>query len=459
MRSLKFPSAYTVLFILIAAVALATWLVPAGQYQRQFDEALGRDIPIANTYQQVDPNPQGLVEIFLAPVQGFEGAVDVSLFVLLIGGFLGVVSKTGAINAGIGRTMKALKGHEIWMIPILMALFAAGGTIYGMAEETIPFYVILIPVMMAAGYDSITAVAIILIGAGIGTLGSTVNPFATVIASDAAGVAFTQGLTGRLLILGLGWLASVGYVMWYAARIKADAKRSLVADQADADRRHFLKGADPEAPVTFTAKHKLILLIFAGAFATMIWGVSSAGWWMEEMGALFIFSALLVGLVDRMNEQEFTTTFVDGARELLGVALVIGIARGIVWIMNQGMITDTVLFWSANALQGLSEIAFINVIYWLQVGLSFLVPSSSGLAVLTMPIMAPLADFSGVGRELVVTAYQSASGLVNFITPTSGVVMGALAIGRISYARWLRFIWPLLLLLTGVITAVLSLSA
>ena len=194
-QGFKFPTAYTILFALIAVVAAATWVVPAGQYDRVKNEQLDKDVPVPGTYKTVDPTPQGLRAVLIAPIAGFynpdsnqAAAIDVALFVLIIGGFLGVVTKTGAIDAGIGGAMSSLKGREKWMIPILMALFAAGGTIYGMAEESLAFYALIIPVMIAAGYDALTAVAIIMLGAGVGTLGSTINPFATVIASNAAGV-------------------------------------------------------------------------------------------------------------------------------------------------------------------------------------------------------------------------------------------------------------------------------
>ncbi|MFZ2100008.1 MAG: YfcC family protein, partial [Oricola sp.] len=408
-RKLKFPTAYTILFLLIIVVAAATWIIPAGSYEREMSEALGREVPVPGTYHEVEPSPQGPWDVLIAPIAGFydpdsyeASAIDVALFVLVIGGFLGVVTKTGAIDAGIGGAMTALKGHEKWMIPILMALFAAGGTIYGMAEESLAFYALIIPVMIAAGYDSATAVAIIMLGAGIGTLGSTINPFATVIASNAAGVPFTNGIILRFVILFLGWLTCVAYVMRYAARVKADPGRSIVADRLAEHRAHFLKGREEAGTPPLTGMRKSVLLLFALSFAVMIYGVAVAGWWMAEMSALFLAAALIVGIITRMGEEEFTTTFVNGARDLLGVALVIGIARGIVVIMDNGMITDTILNWSELAVSGLGDIAFINSMFGVQLMLSFFVPSSSGLAVLTMPIMAPLADFSGVERDLVV---------------------------------------------------------
>ena len=463
----SFPTAFTILFGLILFVAALTWLIPAGEYDRVKNEALGKDVPVPGTYQSVDSNPQRLLKsVLMAPINGMYDpdkgearAIDVALFVLMIGGFLGVVTRTGAIDAGIGGAMKALKGREIWMIPLMMALFAAGGTSYGMAEESLAFYALIIPVMIAAGYDSLTAVAMIMLGAGIGTLGSTVNPFATVIASQAAGIPFTDGIVLRVAILVLGWLACVIYVMRYAARVKANPATSVVADMREENRQHFLKGGEGLAEVEFTGTRKLILTIFAITFAVMIWGVSSAGWWMGQMSALFLGSAILIGLIGRLGEKDLVDTFVNGARDLLGVALIIGVARGVVVIMDQGKITDTVLFWAEQAVADLSSVVFINVMFWIQVLLSFFVPSSSGLAVLSMPIMAPLAEFAGSSRHLIVTAYQSANGLVNLINPTFAVVMGGLAIGRVGYDRWLKFMWPLLLILVILISVVLSVGA
>lgn len=461
----KFPSAYTILFALIALVALMTWIVPAGQYERVMNEDLGKAVPVTGTYQPVESNPQGVVDVLLAPIDGFydhnsyeAAAIDVSLFILVIGGFLGLVTKTGAIDAGIERVTARLRGREELMIPILMALFAAGGTIYGMAEESLPFYTLLVPVMMAARFDPLVAAATVLLGAGIGTLGSTINPFATVIAANAAGIPFTDGILLRVAILAIGWLICVWYVMRYAKMVRADQSKSIVYDKYEENKAHFL-GNQSEEMLEFTTTRKVILAIFAASFGIMIYGVAVAGWWMAEISGMFLASTIIIGLIARMSEEEFTASFIDGARDLLGVALIIGIARGIVVIMDRGMITDTILNAAEHAVTGLSSVIFINVMYWLEILLSFLVPSSSGLAVLTMPIMAPLADFAGVGRDLVVTAYQSASGIVNLMTPTSAVVMGGLAIARVPYVRWVKWVAPLLGILSILLMAMLSVGA
>jgi uncharacterized ion transporter superfamily protein YfcC len=463
----RFPTAYTILFLLIIFVAALTWIVPAGQYDREMNEEIGREVAVPGTYATVEANPQGPVDVLMAPIAGFydpdsyaANAIDVALFVLLLGGFLGVVNATGTIDTGMRSAMRSMEGREIWMIPILMTLFAVGGTTYGMAEETLAFYAILLPVVLRAGYDAVTGVAIILIGAGIGVLGSTINPFATIIASDAAQIPFTEGIILRFVILIGGLAICVAYVMRYAARVKAEPERSVVRRQWKAHERHFLKGdGGKEADDTLSGTQKVILVVFAATFVAMIWGVSSQGWWMARMGALFLGAAIVIGLIGRLGEKRLTGAFLDGARDLLGVALIIGLARGIVVVMENGRIADTILHASEQTLGGLSNVAFISSMFGIEVGMSFFVPSSSGLAVLSMPILAPLADFAGVGRDLVVTAYQSANGLVNLINPTFAVVIGGLAIGRVPYDRWIVFIWPLLLILTVFIMGSLAASA
>lgn len=465
MRRFKFPSAYTILFILIALVAALSWIVPAGHYQMVMNETLGKEVPVAGTYAHVAAQPQGIVSVIMAPISGLydpdtgqAGAIDVALFVLIIGGFLGIVNKTGAIDAGIERVTQKLSGREEWMIPILMGLFAAGGTIYGMAEESLPFYTLLVPVMMAARFDPLVAASTVLLGAGIGTLGSTINPFATVIAANAAGIPFTTGIWLRVALLVAGWLICVAWVMRYTRQVRQDPSKSVVADKQDENIAHFL-GGKRQQDLAFTGTRKLILVIFALAFAVMIYGVAVLGWWMGQISGVFLAAAIITGLLARMSEEELTSTFIDGARDLLGVALIIGIARGIVVVMDKGMITHTILHSAEGLVGGLSSMVFINVMYWLEVVLSFLVPSSSGLAVLTMPIMAPLADFARVDRDLVVTTYQAASGIVNLVTPTSAVVMGGLAIARVPYVRYLKWVAPLLLMLTVLICLILSLGA
>ena len=383
---------------------------------------------------------------------------------LVIGGFLGVTMKTGSIQGGIARIVARLKGRERWLIGILMAVFALGGTTFGMNEESLAFYALVVTVMIAAGFDSLTGAALIMLGCGIGVLGSTVNPFATGIASNFAGVSIDQGLVGRLVILIIGTVIGIVFVTRYADRVKRDPTTSLVYSMKADNEAYFHGATDDEGQqVALTGSQKAVLLLFFLAFGVMIYGVipwedlgiglPTLWWWFPEMTASFLFFTILIGVAARMSETSFTATFVDGARDLLGVALIIGIARGITVIMTNGMITDTVLNAAEQAVSGLGGVAFINLMFLLFLPLSFLIPSSSGLATVAMPIMAPLASFANVPPQLVVTAYQSGSGLVNLVTPTSAVVMGGLAIARVSYGTWLKFVWPMLVIL-GVLCAV-----
>jgi uncharacterized ion transporter superfamily protein YfcC len=480
-RKFTFPTAFTILFILLILIAIATWIIPAGAYD--VDEA---GSPIPGTYHSVPSNPQKLlISALMGPINGMYGiedetgnvnvwnsgelfgAIDVALFVLIIGGFLGVTMKTGAINAGIAWVVARLKGKEKWMFPVLMTIFAIGGTSYGMAEETLAFYALIITVMLAAGYDGLAAAALILLGAGIGVIGSTVNPFATGIASGFAGVTISDGLIGRIFILVIGTVLGILFVMRYAEKVKKDPAKSLIYSAKAENEQQFLSAeTSGEDFGKFTGRHKVILALFFMAFVVMVYGVipwedlgipiPTWWWWFPEMAACFLLFGIVIGIVGRLKEQVLVDTFVDGARDMLGVALIIGVARGITVVMNNGLITDTVLYWAEQAVSGLGGVGFILVTYLLYLPLSFLIPSSSGLATVSMPIMAPLSQFAGVPGYLVVTAYQTANGLVNLVTPTSAVVMGGLAIARVGYGTWWRFVWPLLLLLAVLSMLVLA---
>jgi uncharacterized ion transporter superfamily protein YfcC len=476
------PSAYTILFGLIVVAAIATWVIPAGAYDLNADGE-----PLPGTYHEVEAAPSRIVvDSLTAPINGLYGienaegninyynsgslfgAIDIALFILVIGGFLGVTMKTGAIQAGIGSLVHRMAGRERWLIPALMCVFALGGTTYGMAEESLAFYALVIAVMIAAGYDALTGAAVVLLGCGIGTLGSTINPFATGIASGIAGISISDGLIGRVVILVVGLAIGIFFVLRYADRVRTNPSASAVFDLKEDNEARF-KAQGEAGTESMTGTHKLVLAIFALAFGVMIYGVipwedlgiglPTLWWWFPEMTASFLLFAIVIGLIGRMGEGAFTTTFVDGARDLLGVALIIGIARGITVIMNNGQITDTVLHWVEQALGDVGEAAFAIVMFALFLPLSFLIPSSSGLATVAMPITSPLAGFVDVPESLVVTAYQSASGLMNLFIPTSAVVMGGLAIARVPYGTYLRWVWPLLALLAGVVVIVLGVTA
>ncbi|MCI8647607.1 MAG: YfcC family protein [Firmicutes bacterium] len=490
MKRFRMPSAFTILFLIILVIAILTWIVPAGSYE-YVDETAASLEPVPGTYQQTAQNPQGFWEVLRAPIEGFFNATDIIIFILVIGGFLGLVTDTGAIDAGIGSIVKRFSGRETLMIPILMCIFALGGTIFGMWEETIAFYVLVIPVFVAAGFDSITGFAVICMGAGIGCLGSTVNPFATGIASGFAGISIGEGIVLRILILAACLALAIWYVMAYGKKVKSDPSKSLVYDMKESNEHHFLS-SKAEKIEKMTGKQKAVLWVFGLSFFIMVLGVIPwaekfgitifedfnnwlqgipglgtvlgkitplGSWWFEDITILFLLSSFICCLIWRWGELRFIELFINGAKGLLDVALIIGVTRGIAVVMNDGGMTASVLHWGEESLKAMGSVAFTDLSYLFFLLLSFLVPSTSGLAALSMPIMAPIADFAGVGRDLVITAYSCASGVVNLITPASGVLMGALAIARVSYGVYLKWVWKLLLMLLVLVLVILSAAA
>lgn len=484
MKKLKFPTAQTILIIIAAAVALLTWLVPAGKYdslaynkdsntftrsnlknsttleasQTTLDNLnikiplekftsgdIWKPISIPNTYQEVEARPQGVLAFFKSPIKGIIEAADIIFLVLIIGGLIGIMNLTGAFDAGITWLANALKGHEYILIILVTILIALGGTTFGLAEETIAFYPILIPMFLAAKYDAIVPLAAIYIGSSIGTMCSTVNPFSVIIASDAAGINWTTGLTGRMIMLILGTLICIIYILRYANRVKKDPSKSIIYNQKEQIEAIF--GTSSNSKIVLTTRLRLILFIFAMCFVVMIYGVSQLEWWFLEMTTVFLVGAVLIGILAKIQETDFVDTFVKGASELLGVAIIIGIARGVSVLMEDGFISDTLLYHSSSLTEGMNKGVFANAMLFIYGGLSFFIPSSSGMAVLTMPIMSPLADTVGFGREIIVNCYQYGMGLFAFINPT-GLILASLAIVKVGYDKWLKFVMPLVIILT-----------
>jgi len=509
-RGFKFPTAFTVLFFVLVLVWILTFIIPPGTYSYVSCDG-GSPKPIPGTFHDINVNlsvQERLYDLWVSPVNGLygirtpsevvsdpnpdllkkgqsacgttagkqvpaeivtppgntgpynsgdlAGAVQVFFFVLAIGAFITVTIKTGALDAGIGRVTNRFRKRGLLLIVILMAIFSVGGTTYGMAEETLGFYAIILPVIVGLGYDRMVGVGIIMVGAGVGTLASTVNPFATGVASDAAGVALGDGIGLRLIMYAVFTALTVLYVLRYARRVKNDPARSMLP-AVEGDQAPASGPAGPPGPMT--GRQKTVLWIFGLTFGLMIfsvipWGDFSSslesitlGWYFPELAALFIVGAVLVGLVGGLGEEGTVTGIIAGAGDFIGAALIIAVARGVTTIMNNAGITDTVLHALEGAVSGLSSGAFAVVMYLVNIPLAFLVPSSSGHATLAMPIMAPLGDFAGVSRAMVVTAYQSASGWMNLFTPTSAIVMGGLALSKVRYDRYLRFVAPLLGLL------------
>lgn len=482
MKKLKFPTAQTILLIIAFFVAILTWIIPAGKYdslsynkdENSFtrigqeesivlpatQETLNnldvkiplekftsgdiwKPISIPNTYKKLEAKPQKLTDFILAPLKGIIQVADIMLFVLIIGGLIGIVNFTGAFESGLSWLSKKLEGKEYVLIIVVTTLIALGGTTFGMAEETMAFFPILIPVFLAAKYDALVPVACIFIGSAIGSMASTVNPFATIIASDAAGINWTTGINSRVLMLFGGLIICLFYILRYAKRVIKDPTKSLIYSQKEEIESLFPVFSHS---IKLTIRLKLILVVFVGCFLVMVYGVSQLDWWFLEMTSVFFVGAIIIGFIARINEEIFVDTFIKGANQLLSVAFIIGVARGIAILMEDGLISDTLLFYASNITEGMNKGLFINSMFLIYNGLSFFISSSSGMAVLTMPIMAPLADGVGIGRESIVDAYQYGMGLFYFINPT-GLILASLAMAKIGFDKWIKFITPLVLIL------------
>ncbi|MEO1772211.1 YfcC family protein [Candidatus Enterococcus ferrettii] len=480
-KTFKMPGAYTVLFIIILVMTILTWLIPAGKYDIDANGNL-----IAGTYQRVTSNPQGIWDAFKAPIIGMigndktAGAIPVSLFILIIGGFLGVVNETKVLDIGIATIIKKNKGRETKVMILLLILFALGGTSYGMFEESIAFLPLIIPVMLGAGFDVLTGISIVFLGVSAGILASTVNPFSVGVASATAGISPGDGLNWRLVLLVIVLLITITFVHRYAMKVKNDPGQSLLHNQRPEEA--FIAKSYTTEIIPMNKNQKMILILFVLTFVIMILGLIPwtdinpsftffnslstsiknvpllgnllgsdlpplGTWYFVEMSTLFFMMTLVIGRVNHMNESEIMDSFFVGLKDLVTVAMVVAVARGIQVVMNEGQITATILHFGEIHLSGLSPVAFTLMTYLFYIPMAFLIPSTSGLASATIGILTPLGEFIGVSSSVVIMAYQCASGIVYLVTPTSAVLVGSLAIGKVEYSIWLKYIWKYVLII------------
>ena len=477
------PSSFTILLALLAIVAVITVIVSG---------ASGGAVTAAR-----------LSDFCTAPILGFADALPVCLFVMILGGFLGMMTETGALDNGIAVLVQKLKGNEIMLIPVLMFIFSLGGTTYGMCEETVPFYALLAATMMAAGFDPMVGAATVLLGAGCGCLGSTVNPFAVGAAVDAlTGVGIQVNQT---IIIGLGavlWIVttamSIVFVMSYAKKVKADKGSTILSMQElkDAEEAHGKAASEVNKEVKLTGRQKGVLIAFAFTFVVMIvgfipladlnkgvadffdagavydadgnavvqgWSALITGlpigqWYFNEASTWFFLMAILIGIIGGLSEKQIVNTFIAGAADMMSVVLVIALARGISVLMANTGLDKYVLNAAANALAGLSGVIFAPMSFLVYFGLSFLIPSTSGMATVSMPIMGPLAVKLGFSPEVMVMIFSAAIGVVNLFTPTSGAIMGGLALAKIEWTTWLKFALKLIVALSVVCAIILTVA-
>lgn len=408
-----------------------------------------------------------LYQVLMAPILGFANAIDVCIFVMVLGGFLAVMAKTKALETGIKILVKKLRGKEYLLILLLMLIFSVLGTTYGFLEESVGFYVLIAATMFAAGMDPLVGVATILLGSGAGVLGSTINPFATGVAVSAmkdAGIEFNQGTI--ILIAVVLWLTTLAiaafFVVRYAKKVQRDKGSTFLSlrEQAIAEKKyaHFLEGKDEIEKLT--GKQIVSLVVFGLTFLVMIigfipWGdfgitffdswtgwltgAPLGSWWFYEAALWFLIASIILAIINRQGEHGFVDTFIDGADDMIGVVLIIAVARGASVLMAETSLDNYIIYNASNFLATLPEMAFVPLNYILHVVLSVLVPSSSGLATLSTPIIAPVAANLGYSTNVAAMTIVSANGLVNLITPTCGAIMAGLALAKVDYSTWFKW--------------------
>ncbi|MCB0561705.1 MAG: putative basic amino acid antiporter YfcC [Lewinellaceae bacterium] len=441
----KFPDSIVIIMSIMLAFIILTWIVPAGEFART--TVNDRQVIVAGSYHRVDPAPQGVGDFFMGPIRGFISAAQIIGFVFLVGGAFNILTRTGAVDAGLRDIIKLSErrpGYKKWIIPLIITLFSLAGATFGMCEEVLVFVLITIPLSLALGYDSIVGLSISFVGAGVGFAGAFINPFTIGVAQGIAELAPASGMGYRLIVWTITTLIAILYIMRYARRVEQDKTLSpMYAIDEERDISHL----NDDEGEGFTTRHKLVLLILAAALTLLVIGVSSWHWYIDEISALFIAMGIAAAIVGSLSLDGAVEAFKDGARDMITAALVIGLAKGLIVIAEDGRIIDTILNSIAAGSDGLPQAITVEIMFVFQTFLNFFVPSGSGQAALTMPIMAPLSDLLGLSRQTAVLAFQFGDGLSNMIIPTSGVTMGILAVAKVPYNVWIKWFTPLLLIL------------
>jgi len=485
-----FPSALTVLVIVAIGVWAIALVLPSGEYRVDSEGA-----PIRGTYHHVaSPLTFGksVRELVLSPVNGLYGiessqtrqvspsaegslfgGAEIFLFVLAVGAFIAVSLATGALDRGMNRLAWRTHKHGWMLIAVIMVVFSVLGSVEGFAEETLAFYGLLVPLMLALGYDRMVAVGAIIVGAGVGVMGATVNPFSIGIASGFAKVSIIEGMPLRLLMWAVMTAVAIWWVLRYAAKVRADPDKSVVGF-LPGDRERALATSKGEHP-PLQGRDKMLLAAMGFTFVFMIYSIMpfaeifsgsgakpyawQLGWSFSQLSMLFVVAAVIIGVLGRLSEKRLTDAFMKGMGEFLYPAAVIVLARGVTVIMHNAKVTDTVLHAMEHAATSVGKGPFAVVMFIINLPLGFLIPSTSGFATLAMPILAPLSEFAHVSRGLTITAWNASSGWMNLWIPTTAVVVGGVALAKVPYNKYLRWLAPLLGIYLVLICAMLGLGA
>lgn len=452
----KFPDTLIILMFILLIFVLLTWIIPAGTFDRV--EMAGRQVVVPDSYEKIEAAPQGLGAFLMAPIKGFIGASQIIAFVFLIGGAFAMINKTGAMDSGIYAVLEASrKNKQIkrWSIPILMIMFSLGGATFGMSEEVLVFVMITIPLGMALGYDSIVGVAISFVGAGAGFAGAFLNPFTVGVAQGIAELPPFSGMSYRVIAWVVMTAGAIFFVMRYARKIENKPELSPVYELDKQREDHIVNGKE----LDFTRRHKWVLWLLLLSLVVLVYGVSEWDWYINEITGLFLALGILAAIIGGISVDEAVSSFKQGAKDMMVPALVIALAKGLIVVAEDGRIIDTMLNSLASMASGLPKGLSVEMMFVFQSLLNFFIPSGSGQAALTMPIMAPLSDLLGLSRQVAVLAFQFGDGLSNLIIPTSGVTMGILAIAKIPYNVWFKWMFPLFLILSGLAMVYLFFAA
>ena len=426
MGKIKMPNTYVLVAALIVLCAVATWFVPGGQYVTAEDGSV--------TYESVDAVPQTW-QVFSAVYHGFVKQAGIIVFILVVGGAFWLLNATGAVSAGISRFITAVGRRDAWVLAALTVLFSLGGAVFGMSEETIPFVGIVVPLVVSMGYDALMGMLVVYVAANIGFSAAFLNPFTVGIAQEMAGLPLFSGMGYRFCCWALLTALTVGAVLLYAKRSKKTPARETAT-------------AETAAPPT--RRQVWILIVLGLTVAALVWGVTRHQWYLPEITALFLAMGILCGLIAGFPAGRIVDELLAGAKDILSAALVVGVASGIIVILQDGHIIDSIFHAMQEGLDGTGPLASLGAMYGIQAVINFLIPSATAKAAITIPIMAPFSDMVGVARQAMVLAFQFGDGFTNMLTPTSGVLMASLAMARIPYGRWLRWIWKAVLVLLAV---------
>lgn len=446
-NGIKIPHTLVIIFSVIILIAIATYIVPGGAYERVVTEVNGqeRTVVLNGSFTYVENEAQGLFSVMQAPVQGLEQSAEIIAFLFIVGGAFSLITRTKAIDSAISKVVNAFKGNEILIIPIIFTLFSLGGATFGMTEEAIPFITILLPLMLALGFDSILAVAISYLGCIVGFATAMLNPFTVGIAQSIAEIPLFSGITYRTVAWVITTSVTVIFLMFYARKIKKNPELSPMY-KLDEEKRKKLS-EDKAEEVEFTFSHKLIIASIGVCLLVIIWGVLKQGFWIPEIAAVFLITGIFAGIVGGLKADEMAEAFIAGAKDMIGAAIVIGFARAIVIIAENAQIIDTILNGLSSFIGKLPSLVAACMMLPVQMFINFFVISGSGQAALTMPILAPLGDLLNISRQTTVLIFQLGDGFSNAIFPTSGVLMACLGMAGIPYSKWFKWIIPIQIML------------